>query len=199
MSQYGEGWYIWKTGSCQDGLLNGQSTLYSSDGKRELTGLFSRGNIVKGKYTDSTGKTITGSWKNYMPHGQVTEVIANNNIYKGTFKNGVRHGQGICTVQEHKEKCEYDEGTRIDQVYVMRMEAEKRRVEENKQRKEEAKRKAAAAQAAAASGGRDTSNWPVECVKKLAGIKACEQAGGWFETACKIGVNSSFSTCKIPM
>jgi hypothetical protein len=196
LNEYGDGWFIWKKGGCQGGLLSGQSTLYSSDGGKVLTGVFATGEIVKGKFTGGDGKTITGSWKNFMPHGNAHEKIAANNQYKGSYRFGVRHGHGLCTGPERKEKCEYDEGTRIDQVYVMRIENEKRRVAEEQRRKEEAKRRAAAA---AANGGKDTSSWPVECVKKLAAIKACEQIGGWGETICKMTANGTFSDCKIPM
>ena len=135
-----------------------------------------------------------------MPHGNGHEKIASNNQYKGGFIMGARHGLGICTSPERKERCEYDEGTRIDQVYVMRIENEKNRIAELKRKKDEEKRRAAAAAAsAAASGGKDTTNWPTECIKKLAAIKVCEQIGGWGETICKMTASGSFSTCKIPM
>ena len=195
LSESGEGWFIWKKGGCQRGLVSGQSTLYSNDGSKVLTGVFVAGEITKGKFTDSTGMTINGSWKNFLPHGESHEIIASNKQYRGGFKNGQRHGNGVCTTPERKEKCEYDEGTRIDQVYVMRIENEKRRVAEEARQKEAAKQRSAAALAA---GGKDTSNWPVECIKKLAAYKACDQIGGFGAMGCKMIANSNFN-CNIPM
>lgn len=39
---------------------------------------------------------------------------------------------------------------------------------------------------------------PEECLKLVAGIKACERAGGFTEMGCKIGVKAKY-TCPIPL
>ena len=97
------------------------------------------------------------------------------------------------------------ENKRREEAEIRRKEmakAEQRRREraerERRQAAAEAERQRQEQAARAAAGQRDEKNTPVECLKLVAALKACDETSGFLSMGCKAIANNSFD-CPIPV
>jgi len=47
-----------------------------------------------GTYTTSDGQIYVGNWENDLQNGNGKEEWPDNSYYEGTFKDGMKHGEG---------------------------------------------------------------------------------------------------------
>ncbi len=109
-------------------------------------GRFTDGLLSDGKILSANGTAYTGHLRNGIPDGAGQQVdkdgifyegnfsngrfegngeltLQNGDVYNGAFVNGVPHGSGIYknSTEGSIEKCEFYEGKRIDQLYLMKI------------------------------------------------------------------------------
>jgi len=68
--------------------------IYKSETGHKYSGLFKKGEIIKGISIYPGGAKYVGEFKNYIPHGYGTFVWANGDKYYGEWKNGQSDGNG---------------------------------------------------------------------------------------------------------
>ena len=78
-----------------------------------------------GSMTMPDGTKYSGSFKAGTYDGQGTITRPDGEKYEGSFKDGKPHGSGIYFNGTAVERCEYYEGRRIDQAYLIRIEKPK--------------------------------------------------------------------------
>ena len=101
---HGAGHHILKegtifSGTFQNGLMQGEGTM-----------------------TTSTGTIYKGGFVDYLISGKGRFDVANGDYYVGSFLNGVPHGTGLFNTNGKVENCEYQDGLRIDRVYLTKVE-----------------------------------------------------------------------------
>lgn len=79
----------------------------------------------RGKVTTADGTTYAGDFKAGLYDGQGTIARPDGEKYEGTFRAGKPHGIGIYFNGQTIERCEYYDGMRIDQAYLIKIENEK--------------------------------------------------------------------------
>ena len=79
----------------------------------------------RGRITTADGTTYVGDFKSGSYDGQGTISRPDGEKYEGTFRDGRPHGIGIYFNGEAVERCEYYDGKRIDQAFLIKMENEK--------------------------------------------------------------------------
>jgi hypothetical protein len=141
-----------------------EGTMVQGDGTR-LVGAFSDGKLVAGTIAGADGSRYEGPLADGLPEGRGKITTAdsttyvggfraglyegagviqrpNGEKYEGEFKAGKPHGTGIYFNGTAVERCEYYEGQRIDQAYLIRVENEKQlealRIERERIAKEKA-------------------------------------------------------------
>lgn len=116
-------------------------------------GTYYRGPLVKGVpeglgyLRSSDGSVYEGEIRAALFSGDGKLTLSNGDVYEGAFLDGKPHGEGIYrnASEGSIEKCEFYEGKRIDQAYIIRIERAK--AEEERRIKEEQAKAAAAEQA----------------------------------------------------
>ena len=163
------GWF-YKGSQCNAGYAHGVGTATSQDGSYSYKGRFVNGNRVNGKITEN-GQTV----------------------FDGEFKEGQRHGKGVCFYQGAPEECKYYAGQRIDALYKQRIELDKQREAMASQQKlmdkklaaaERTRKQRAAAAARVSTRSSGGTNRLQECATLLLKKKACDQIGGFGGMAC---------------
>ncbi len=123
------------TGTFEDFVLVQGQVSYSN-------GTFYKGTLTngipdgRGTMKSPDGTVYEGELENGLFEGNGVLTLANGDIYEGPFAGGKPHGEGIYKNQSENlvERCEFYEGRRIDQAYVIRIERAK---EEERKRLEE--------------------------------------------------------------
>ncbi len=96
----------------------------------------------RGKITTADGTTYAGEFKAGLYEGQGTIARQDGEKYEGAFRGGKPHGIGIYFNGDTIERCEYYDGKRIDQAYLIKTANEKQlealRVERERAAKEKA-------------------------------------------------------------
>ena len=88
------------------------------------------------------GTKYAGDFKNGKYEGQGVITRPNGEKYEGSFSNGLPHGLGIYFNGDQVERCEYYQGKRIDQAYLIRQENERNLAALRDEREKAAKEKA---------------------------------------------------------
>ncbi len=96
----------------------------------------------KGRITTSDGTMYAGEFKSGAYNGQGTITRPGGEKYEGEFRDGKPHGMGIYFNGEIIERCEYYDGKRIDQAYLIKVENEKQLEAMRTERERMAKEKA---------------------------------------------------------
>ncbi len=141
-----------------------EGTMEGPDGTLYV-GRFSEDRLVQGTIRGASGWTYTGGLADGKPEGRGIVLLPDGTRYEGEFKSGVYHGQGVLsrpdgekfegTFRDGKphgigiyfngesiERCEYYDGKRIDQAFLIKQENE-RQIEALRQEREKlAKEKA---------------------------------------------------------
>ncbi len=79
----------------------------------------------RGRITTADGTTYAGDFKAGLYDGQGTIARPDGEKYEGTFRDGKPHGIGIYFNGQTVERCEYYDGKRIDQAFLIKQENEK--------------------------------------------------------------------------
>lgn len=87
----------------------------------------------RGRYNFGSGTTYTGEFVAGQFQGKGIIVKTNGESFDGEFYQGQPHGMGIHKFGNSIERAEYYEGRRIDQLYLIRQEREKDRIERARQ------------------------------------------------------------------
>ncbi len=108
------------TGVFVNNQLNGKG-VFSFQSGAEYNGDFLNNNFHgKGKLVFDDGGYYEGEFNNNQFHGQgKLNNPSTGERYEGEFKNGQMHGSGIYWNNGQPERCEFYEGQRIDQVYLI--------------------------------------------------------------------------------
>lgn len=123
-----------------NGLAQGSGTMRYANGD-SFKGAF-KNDVPEGTgtYTFATGTTYTGDVAKGTFEGKGVQVKPNGETYEGEFLGGLPHGMGIYKYNGSVERAEYYEGKRIDQLYLIRLENEKQRIEKARLAEEQAQR-----------------------------------------------------------
>jgi hypothetical protein len=80
-----------------------------------------------GRLTNADGTVYEGNFQDGMYQGEGKLILSNGDIFEGPFENGQPHGEGIYKNKSENlvERCEFYEGRRIDQAYIIRIERAK--------------------------------------------------------------------------
>jgi hypothetical protein len=112
-------------GEFMDMKLNGFGR-HITENKAILEGNFVDGKLDgKGETIDPSGMQYVGDFKNGAFEGKGKITRRNGEMYDGEFLAGKPHGSGIYKDGSTIERCEYYEGQRIDQAYLIRKENER--------------------------------------------------------------------------
>ena len=103
-------------------VIQGEGTLYYSDGKQVYTGQFENGlPHGQGTRTFANGDVYSGQWKNGIRDGEGTYTWATGEVYTGAWVNGKRTGYGVLTYAngsryegEFKDDKRHGQGTYYD-------------------------------------------------------------------------------------
>ncbi|OOG22987.1 hypothetical protein B1C78_13100 [Thioalkalivibrio denitrificans] len=125
--------------ACRNGLAHGEGLAARDDGSALVEGRFEDGRFVEGVMHRRDGSRLAGQWRAFVLHGQGSTYEDGDLVYRGEFRQGQRHGEGFCADRANLVPCEFYEGQRMDQAYVM------------DQAREQAHREAVAARDAARS------------------------------------------------
>ncbi len=191
-------------GSFRGGVLVDGAVRFQN-GDRYLGTLQDQKPHGSGTYYFRNGGTYTGTFVDGRFEGEGKLVKANGETYEGPFVNGVPHGVGFYTFGDVAERCEYRDGKRIDQVYLMRLERQKleRQLEEERRlREEEADQREAERIAAeereAERREREREKEPVKVEKNQWALDALEDIEDLRESHGLTGENPIYAPPKYP-
>lgn len=114
----GHNW-VFVDGQCRDGRANGEGQAYTLNGKESLFGRFKDGEFVYGTHDKGNGEYFRGEWQNFALNGEGAHISGEKLLYKGKYKDGKRHGEGVCSAGGNYVKCEFYAGDRMDQAYLL--------------------------------------------------------------------------------
>ena len=159
----GTGWLV-AEGHCERGLLSGPGVLVREDSHALIRAEFRQGRAIEGEKTvyakdgsirrwkgPFAGTVIAGKGQAYrdgalvysgqfaaeIRDGQGSEYAAGKLVYEGGFRLGRREGGGTCLFEGRYERCEYRQGARVDQLYLMRKELRRQQARAEQQRRQE--------------------------------------------------------------
>lgn len=141
-----------------------EGTMEGSDGTLYV-GRFENDQLVQGTIRGASGWTYTGGLADGKPEGRGIVLLPDGTRYEGEFKDGTYDGQGVLsrpdgekfegTFRDGKphgigiyfngetvERCEYYDGKRIDQAFLIKQENEKQLEALRQEREKLAKEKA---------------------------------------------------------
>lgn len=103
-------------------VIQGEGTLYYSDGKQVYTGQFQNGRPHGyGTHTFANGDVYSGQWSNGIINGEGTFTWTTGDVYTGSWVNGKRTGYGVLTYAngsryegEFKNDKRHGQGTYYD-------------------------------------------------------------------------------------
>ena len=120
---------IFPDGTKYEGRFNGdlfiEGRIVYSDGRVYEGDLNNGAADGLGKMTFSDGTVYVGEFRNGNYNGEGKIVKSNGESFEGSFVDGKPHGSGIFFKDGRVERCEYYQGERIDQAYLIRQENEK--------------------------------------------------------------------------
>lgn len=173
-----------------------EGTMESPDGTLYV-GRFANDQLVQGTIRGASGWTYTGGLADGKPEGRGLVLLPDGTRYEGEFKSGTYDGQGVLsrpdgekfegTFRDGKphgmgiyfngetvERCEYYDGKRIDQAFLIKQENEKQLEALRQEREKLAKEKADQAEMARLAAERAAAEQKAQASKSsnklIAGI-----------------------------
>ncbi len=125
------GWRM-VSGRCEQNSWSGEVDAYDASGQERITGMFDKGvpsGIVSWSRLDSN-LTVKGSMiarEGALGFTQASVSVAGAQVYDGEMSGFAPSGNGICTVNGSRERCEYLAGERVDALYKTRQENDRLR------------------------------------------------------------------------
>lgn len=190
------GWiYIGK--NCKNNLASGYGEAIGFDGISNYIGTFENGTFKKGTYSKND-KKIKGEFANGKVHGKAIVYKGEQITYEGSFRDGYKHGKGVCLYKGEYESCEYFQNKRVDTLYKQRL----AKIEEAKKQKELAKqrrttrnyssRRTSTYQNSSAGAGSSIKDTVVDCAKGYIAKKACERLPWPANNICMATARSNY-------
>ncbi|GAB7530228.1 hypothetical protein PS3A_26390 [Pseudomonas sp. 3A(2025)] len=125
------GWRI-VSGRCEQNTWSGEVDAYDATGQERITGTFEKGvpsGIVSWARFDSNlevkGNMIARDGALGFTQAKVS--VGGALVYEGEMSGFAPNGNGICTVNGSRERCEYLTGERVDALYKTRLENDRLR------------------------------------------------------------------------
>ena len=110
--------WVFVQGGCSGGWASGRAEAMTLDYTTVAKGRFKSGALVNGVLETQDGQKYEGGFANYKPHGKSKEYRSGEKVYDGGFRQGERHGKGICLIGGKPQRCEFYNGERMDSGYL---------------------------------------------------------------------------------
>lgn len=110
------------TGGLNNGQPDGGGSYVWTNGSKYVGDFIGGTRAGNGFFLWPDGSYYKGEFKDDQFQGKGTIRRIGGDHYEGEFANGRPHGSGIYFSGEQPERCEFYQGKRIDQVYLMRQE-----------------------------------------------------------------------------
>jgi ankyrin repeat protein len=119
-------WYTVKE-ICKNGVANGSGVAFNRVSRETFTGKIEDGYFKQGKLVNSEDQLVFGGKFSGDGYSEGDLYDSNTLLFRGRFKNGLPDGKGYCLHNTNLEECRYQDGKRVDQIYLARLKQEEDR------------------------------------------------------------------------